>query len=264
MNKWTEKSIAIANADGYLDKLQSVYPVILTEEREIEKEILDDLKKTFDALDSENLIKKLLLFEKFPIKDPYVAFLRRKKGIFIKKNPKTVARIAAQLYSLGFDEVIEGITEAKEFNRQIGVLFRKWVPKIGFPMLSESEFESRKGVCFLAGSDAALKNYAKSKLGYNIEKGIDLIAKAGNIYFFLGEAKFLTDYGGHQTAQFEDALRTASFKKKNCMGMAIFDGVVWIEGNNKMYRKVCSADKIILSSLLLKEFLLEVDSKGIS
>lgn len=80
MNKWTEKSIHIANSDGYLDKLQSVYPVILTEEREIDKEIVDDLKKTFDALDSENLIKKLLSFEKFPIKDSYVAFLRRKKG----------------------------------------------------------------------------------------------------------------------------------------------------------------------------------------
>jgi len=263
MNKWIEKSIHIANSDGYLDKLQSVYPVILTEEREISKEILDDLKKTFDDLDNENLIKKLLSFEKFPIKDPYVAFLRRKKGAFIKKNPKTVVRIAAQLYSLGFDEVIKGITEPKEFNRQIGVLFRKWVPKIGFPILSELEFESYKGICFLSGSDNALKNYAESKLGYDVEKGIDLIAKAGDIYFFLGEAKFLTDYGGHQTAQFEDALRTASFKKKNCMGMAILDGVVWIEGNNKMYRKICKTNKIILSSLLLKDFLSEVNSKGL-
>lgn len=175
-----------------------------------------------------------------------------------------MARIAAQLYSLGFDEVIEGITEAKEFNRQIGVLFRKWIPKIGFPMLPESEFESHKGICFLSGSDNVLKNYAESKLGYDIEKGIDLIAKAGGVYFFLGEAKFLTDYGGHQTAQFEDALRMASFNKKNCMGMAILDGVVWIQGNNKMYRKVCSANKTILSSLLLKDFLLEVNSKEIS
>ncbi|MFH0764465.1 MAG: restriction endonuclease [Candidatus Omnitrophota bacterium] len=260
MNKWTEKSVYIANSDGYLDKLQTVYPVILTEEREIDKEILDDLKKTFDALDNENLIKKLLTFEKFPIKDPYVAFLRRNKGEFIKKNPKTVARIAAQLYSLGFDEVIKGITEPKEFNRQIGVLFRKRVPKIGFPMLPESEFEVHKGICFLLGSDNVLKNYAETKLGYDIEKGIDLIAKAGNVYFFLGEAKFLTDYGGHQTAQFEDALRTASFKKKNCIGMAILDGVVWIKSDNKMHRRACSANKLILSSLLLKDFLIEVDS----
>ena len=261
MNKWTEKSVHIANSDGYLDKLQTVYPVILTEEREIDKEILEDLKITFDALDNENLIRKLLTFEKFPIKDPYVAFLRRNKGEFIKKNPKTVARITAQLYSLGFEEVIKGITEPKEFNRQIGVLFRKWVPKIGFPMLPESEFEAHKGICFLSGSDANLKNYAKNKLGYDIEKGIDLIAKAGHVYFFLGEAKFLTDYGGHQTAQFEDALRTASFKKKNCVGMAILDGVVWIKGNNKMHRKACSANQLILSSLLLKGFLIEVDSK---
>ena len=133
---------------------------------------------------------------------------------------------------------------------------------MGFPLFSESEFETFRGVCLLSGSDAALKNYAQNNLGYDIEKGIDMIAKAGNTYFFLGEAKLLTDYGGHQTAQFEDALRTASFKKKNCIGMAILDGVVWIKGKNKMFERICSSGHLILSALLLKDFLLEVNNTG--
>lgn len=262
MNKWIKKSAILVNSNGYLDRLQSVYPVTLTEEREIPGEIIQEIQVVFEARDDEKLIKLLLCFEKFPIKDPYVAFLRQKKGAFIKKNPETIHRIAEQLYSLGFNGLVKGIKEPKEFNRQIGSLFKRWIPKMGFPLLSESEFETFGGVCLLSGSDKFLKDYAQNKLGYDIEKGIDMIAKSGNTYFFLGEAKFLTDYGGHQTAQFEDALRTASFKKRNCVGMAILDGVVWIKGKNKMFERICRSGHLILSALLLKDFLLEVNEKG--
>ena len=220
------------------------------------------MQGVFEAHDDEKLIKLLLCFEKFPIKDPYVAFLRQKKGAFIKKNPETIHRIAEQLYSLDFNDVVNGIKEPKEFNRQMGTLFKRWIPEMGFPLLSESEFETFRGVCLLSGSDKALKDYAKNKLGYDIEKGIDMIAKAGNNYFFLGEAKFLTDYGGHQTAQFEDALRTASFKNRNCVGMAILDGVIWIKGKNKMFERICRSGHLVLSALLLKDFLLEVNDTG--
>jgi len=262
MNKRIKKSAILANSDGYLDRLQSVYPVTLTEEREIPDEIIQEIRRIFEAHDDEKLIKLLLCFEKFPIKDPYVAFLRQKRGVFIRKNPETIRRVAEQLYSLGFNGVVKGIKEPKEFNRQIGTLFKRWLPEMGFPLLSESEFETFKGICLLSGSDKFLKDYAQDKLGYDIEKGIDMVAKAGNTYFFLGEAKFLTDYGGHQTAQFEDALRTASFEKINCVGMAILDGVVWIKGKNKMFERICKSGQIILSALLLKDFLLESNNTG--
>lgn len=262
MNKWIKKSAILANSNGYLDKLQSVYPVTLSEKRDIPDEIVQEIKEIFEAHDDEKLVRRLLAFGKFPIKDPYVAFLRRKKGTFIKKNPETVKRIAGQLYSLGFNGMLNGIKEPKEFNRQIGTLFKKWLPNMGFPLLAEQEFEKYRGVCLLSGSDNVLKNYAQSKLAYDIEKGIDMIAKTGNTYFFLGEAKFLTDYGGHQTAQFEDALRTASFEKENCIGIAILDGVVWIKGKNKMFERIAKSKQSILSALLLKDFLLEVNNKN--
>jgi hypothetical protein len=263
MNKWIKKSAILANSDGYLDKLQFIYPVTLSQKRDIPDEIVQEIKELFETHDDEKLIRRLLAFEKFPIKDPYVAFLRRKKGAFIKKNPETVRRIAGQLYSLGFNGMLNGIKEPKEFNRQIGTLFKKWLPNMGFPLLAEQEFEKCRGVCLLSGSDNVLKDYAQRKLSYNIEKGIDVIAKAGNTYFFLGEAKFLTDYGGHQTAQFEDALRTASFENENCIGIAILDGVVWIKGRNKMFARIANSKQCILSALLLKDFLIEINNSGL-
>ena len=95
-------------------------------------------------------------------------------------------------------------------------------------------------------------------LGFNRETGIDFIAKFNNRYV-IAEAKFLTDFGGHQNAQFDDAVRTMqnSFEDKKVdneiIPIAIMDGVLYIQGNNKMYRYLQEHPKqIILSSLLFK------------
>jgi len=81
-----------------------------------------------------------------------------------------------------------------------------------------------------------------------------LVAKArGNRV--VGEAKFLTDYGGHQNAQFEDALRLLRGREGNAVRIAILDGVVWIKDKTKMYRTVCELREVALSALWLKEFL---------
>jgi len=135
MNKWIKKSIEIANAPGYLDKLHEVYPVIQEAEREISEEVKNKLKKIYNGGDDVALIKELLKLPKFPVKDPYVAFLR-KRDVFIEYNPKTVQRIANRIRLMGYDAMIESIEEPKEFNRQIGTLFKRWLPKIGYPILS--------------------------------------------------------------------------------------------------------------------------------
>jgi len=253
MNEWIKRSIELANSERYLDKLSKVYPVTPELERAIPNEIKLQIKKAFDAKDRPGLIKILLKLDKFPIKDPYVAFLRKREQ-FLTYNPRTVDRIAERLFSTSFDEIIKGCEEPKEFNRQIGTLFKGWLPKLGYPLLSESKFDACKGIAFLKGSDNELMDYANRELGCNLDKGPDLLAKAGNSYI-IGEAKFLTDYGGHQNAQFEDALRLLKGKKGKAIKIAILDGVVWIEGRAKMYRKVCRLNKIALSALLLNEFL---------
>src|SRR3990167_8903394 len=141
MNKWIKKSIEIANSPGYLDRLQSVYPVMQETEREIDANLKTELKQLYDAGNNLKLIKKLLDLSKFPIKDPYVAFLR-KNDVFLNYNPKTVDRIAESIRSKGFESMMEAISEPKEFNRQIGVLFKRWIPGTGYPMLPEAKFKS--------------------------------------------------------------------------------------------------------------------------
>lgn len=254
MNEWVRKSIEIANSPGYLDRLQEVYPVTQEGEREIDPEVKKDLKQTYNGGDDTALIKKLLSLPKFPVKDPYVAFLR-KNEIFLEYNPQTVSRIARRIRAMGFEAMIESIEEPKEFNRQIGTLFKKWIPKIGYPVLPEAEFEAyNKSIAFIHGGDAQLKDFANRKLSCNIDKGPDFLAKVGDTYV-IGEAKFLTDYGGHQNAQFEDALRLLRGKKGKAVRIAVLDGVVWIKDGTKMYRTVCELKETVLTALLLKQFL---------
>lgn len=253
MNEWIKKSIEMANAPGYLDKLQEVYPVTQEVEREMPDEIKNKLKKIYNEGDDVALIKELLRLPKFPVKDPYVAFLR-KSEIFIEYNPLTVQRIAKRIRIMGYETMIESIKEPKEFNRQIGTLFKRWLSQLGYPVLPLKEFEACDGIAFLQGSDARLEEFANTVLGCDLDKGPDFLAKIGKRYV-IGEAKFLTDYGGHQNAQFEDALRLLRDKKGEAIRIAVLDGVVWIKDSTKMYRTVCELEEVALSALLLKDFI---------
>ena len=155
---------------------------------------------------------------------------------------------------MGYDAMIESIEEPKEFNRQIGTLFKRWLPKIGYPILAIEDFEAYDKTAFLQGSDAQLKDFANTILGCGLDKGPDFLAKVGKRYV-IGEAKFLTDYGGHQNAQFEDALRLLRGKKGKAIKIAVLDGVVWIKDSTKMYRTVRQLEEVALTALLLKDFL---------
>jgi len=105
-----------------------------------------------------------------------------------------------------------------------------------------------------------LKNYANRALYCNLSKGLDLVAKVctgyGNRPFYvIGEAKFITDFGGGQSAQFEDTLRLLRGEEGHATRIAILDGVVWIKDGAKMYKAVCQLHKVALTALLLKDFL---------
>lgn len=254
MNEWIQKSIDIANSPGYLDKLHEVYSVAPQEEREIPVRVKKELKNSYDdEQDKFKLIRSLLKLKKFPVDDPYVAFLR-KKDIFLEYNPQTTGRITQRVRSMGFEAMIEMIKEPKKVSRQSGTLFRNWLPKLGYPLLPELEFKKYKGIAFLQGSNGALKNYANRVLNCNVSKGLDLVAKAGASYV-IGEAKFITAIGGGQGAQFEQSLKLLTNEEGNATRIAILDGVVWIKDSTKMYRAVCQLHKVALTALLLKDFL---------
>ena len=111
----------------------------------------------------------------------------------------------------------------------------------------------------LNASDAEMQLWAKEHLGYDRNKGLDFVARFNGKYV-IGEAKLLTDFGGHQNAQFEDAISTIMVPNVNAIKIAILDGVLYIKGNNKMYNYLTEtySNENILSALLLRDFLYSI------
>jgi hypothetical protein len=257
MNKWIQLSIEYANKRNYLDNLFEVYPIKPEEIRKINGNTWKKIKTAFEKKDNNELIKALLELKLFPIKDSYVAFLRRNK-ISIEKNPKTVNRICDILYKMGLDEIYRRASEPKETNRQIGPMFKEWVKKksLGIQPVTIEEFKSNNNDAILDASDEESMIFAKEHLGYNHDKGIDFLARFNGKYI-LGEAKFLTDFGGHQNAQFNDAVKIFELNDINAIKIAILDGVLYIEGNSKMHKSIKTKykDCNIMSALLLKKFI---------
>lgn len=255
MNIWVKKSIELANSSGYLDNLHLVYPMDSSGLRTIPQDTQDRIKEALDKRNYEKLIQMLLNeLELFPIKDSYVAFLRKNPDA-AKNNPQTVKRIGDRLLKMGFDELLKSSTQPKETNRQIGPLFQRWIPSLGYPLLPKGEFINNKKIAFLKGSDKELREFTKDELKTNLKKGIDVVAKSGEIYI-IGEAKFLTDFGGHQNAQFNDPLGLLQSRNdKKVIRIGILDGVVWLRTRNKMHVSITKKNRLAMSALLLKEFI---------
>lgn len=253
MNKWIKKSIEIANAHRYLDKLSKIYVMNVNPERPLDSDIEKSIRKAFKNRDTENLIKLLLDAEIFPVKDSYIGFIRAKKDA-LEQNPETVERIGERLYGLGLDRLVQEATRPKETNRQLGSAFRSWLPSLGHQILEEDEFTEAKGVAFLAGSDKALKDYAAKHLGCRLTKGIDVLFKKANTYV-IGEAKFLTTPGGEQDRGFDDASKFIKSKSGKAKRIALIDGYIWLKRNKGLYNKIIKSNLDIFSALLLKEFI---------
>jgi len=260
MNHWTKLSIEFANQRNYLDELFRVYPCIPESIREIDESKWEAVEDAFKTNNKIDLIKSLLNLKLFPIKDSYVAYLRRDHGS-IMRNPATVDRLCGRIYELGLNGVYSKCSEPKEMNRQIGPLFQRWLQKkeLGVELLEEARFLSTKENAILSGSDSLLLDFARRHLNYSGTKGPDFIGRFNERYV-IGEAKFLTDFGGHQNAQFEDAKNLLRQSSVNAVKIAILDGVLYIRGNNKMHRFLQNHHEgfNILSSLVLREFLYQL------
>ncbi len=259
-NYWTKLSIEYANQRSYLDDLFQVYPTIPEGIREIDDSVWKDVEKEFKKKNNVSLVKELLKLNLFPIKDSYIAYLKRDKAS-IERNPKTINRISGRLYEMGLDKIFEKCSEPKETNRQIGPMFKDWLNRktLGIQPVSIDEFTSNNNDAILDASDKAMMDFAKEHLNYNHNKGLDFVARFNGKYV-IGEAKFLTDFGGHQNAQFNDAISTIETKKVKAIKIAILDGVLYIKGKNKMHKSITELyqDYNIMSALVLREFLYQL------
>lgn len=260
MNYFTQLSIELANQRDYLDQLFKVYPLKPDFIRSIDEVVWNNIEISFNNNDNISLIKALLQLKLFPVKDGYVPFLRKDPAA-IDRNPQTINRICGRVRELGLDKVFEKCSEPKETNRQMGPLFRRWINSgvLGLNPVSLSEFSSNNSNAILDGSDALLLEYAQKNLGYQRDKGVDFIARYNGKYV-IGEAKFISDEGGHQNAQFNDAITTIGTNSANgVIKIGIMDGVLYIkpkrgEGTGK-YKKITERDIPVMSALVLRDFL---------
>src|SRR5258708_4063102 len=111
MNEWSERSAELAQTQDYLDKLQAIYPADLTP-RKIESNDITHIRNLFLKRDRAGLLQYLLTLEKFPYEEPYKAYLE-KDPASVKRNPNVVRRIADQLFDMGVDSVVAGISMPK-------------------------------------------------------------------------------------------------------------------------------------------------------
>lgn len=262
MNIWTEKSIELASQKNYLDILYKVYPMSINLKRQLPDSVIKDLTYSFNTKNSQALLSTLLKQEIFPIKDSYVAYFKRDLSA-VARNPATVERLTGMLYEMGLDEIIDKASMPKETNRQIGPLFKRWIRdgSLGVKVTaSPDEFMKFDGNIIFDGSDAAMMNFATKELGYMHGKGLDFIAKFNNKYV-IAETKFLTDFGGHQNAQFNDAISTMRSDLNTDLAVtkiAILDGVLYIKSKNKMHKSITNDfadDEVIISATLLRDYL---------
>lgn len=260
MTPWLEMSITFANQRSYLDDLFRVYPTIPEGIRDIDGMIWEEVVSAFNDRNNTALIESLLKLELFTIKDAYVAYLKRNKSA-LERNPATVARLSGRVYELGLDKIFERSSEPKETNRQMGPHFQRWLAKksLGLEPVALDEFTTTEENAVLDASDTEKQNYAKENLGYTLDKGLDLVARFNGKYV-IGEAKFLTYFGGHQNAQFNDGIAALALPNLKSIPVSILDGVLYIKGRNKMHRQVTNdlKEQNIMSSLVLREFLYQV------
>jgi hypothetical protein len=258
MNYWTKLSQEFANQRNYLDELFQVYPTIPDGIRDIDQDLWQEVEIAFNSNNNLTLLNTLLKFDLFPIKDSYVAYLKRDSGS-ISRNPETVNRLCGRLYEMGLNKIYEKCSEPKETNRQIGPLFKRWIDKgsLGLLPINQEDFLANNNNAILRGSDEEMKQFATNHLGYNGSKGLDFIARFNNKYI-IGEAKFLSDFGGHQNAQYNDAIATLdTHVTKGVITIAILDGVLYIPSTRRNSMSI-NTEQNIMSTLVLRDFLYQV------
>jgi len=256
MNDWMSMSIEYANQRSYLDDLFRVYPTIPEGIRDIDSAKWTEIEKAYHARDNESLIQLLLGLDLFPIKDSYIAYLKRDRSA-LTRNPNTINRLCGRLYEMGLAKMFEHATEPKETNRQIGPMFRNWLNSmaLGIKPVDIQTFTSSNENAILDAPDHIKASFAREILNYSATKGLDLVARFNSKYI-IGEAKFLTDFGGHQQNQFNDAIALIN-SSADAIKVAILDGVLYINSNNKMFQTMTKqyGNRNIMSALVLREYL---------
>ena len=69
LNEWLQKSIELANAGCYLDKLFSVYPITENDDRKMNEKEWNLVENSFNNNNDDELLKSLFKLPLFPLKN---------------------------------------------------------------------------------------------------------------------------------------------------------------------------------------------------
>ena len=287
-NHWGTKSFELMLTTPYLDDLRTnIYSVSDNPLRPLSREEKKTFTKLYKGKDDEKLFRFLLEQERRPINDSYFASFssagsntrgksKGKLDKLIRNNPATIGEICTRVRKLTAADCIKKMAAPKDPSRQMGQKFSQWLKKKYHCEKDENDFlKSRKKiVVFDAPSDDAINNLVKKHLCTKIprgedekEKGIDFLLKyrkGSKDIFFCGESKFLTDNGGTQNNQYNDAITFITSKNwkvkssKKVVRCAVIDGVCWMSWkNNKMKKGIdkLTSEQYAFSALLLDDFI---------
>lgn len=129
MNWFMEQSIDYAQQKSYLDDLFKVYPIEQNAPRKIDETVWEKIENSYNNRNYEELIRNLLKLKLFPIKNSYVAYLRRDKNAIIR-NPETIKRLASEILEMDLQTLRDKCRQPKETNRQMGPKFKEWIKKL--------------------------------------------------------------------------------------------------------------------------------------
>jgi hypothetical protein len=262
MNEWIRKSIILATQQNYLDRIQDIYPAGEISERELPANLVQEIVNAHTNRQIKELIIALMKLEKFPIQDPRVAFLRKGERA-IDRNSETVNSLGQGLLNIPIDELLKLCKQGKATNTKMGNMFRSWLRSLPYPQLNQEDFQQlneiraiegeTQKILIMDGTPLQWKNFADTILSCGLYKEPDLMCKV-NGHYIIGEAKWLGDFGGNQNNHFAEAIDFVHSTQGNATRIAVLDGVVWLDTNNRMNREIRRVEAIAMSALLLKDY----------
>ena len=265
MHQLVKASIDLAYSHGYIDRLQrDVYKIPDLTPRKLSSHSITEIVQAFENKDSEKLLQTLLKLDKFPVDDVYLGVLRHGGKEFIDSNPHVVKRITDWLFSMRQEELIALCRQPVVSNRRMGESFHKWFKRLGFPEVPKETFWNLEdfsdvdgknhNVILLKGSRKEYKKFANEYLDCGVEKELDLLLKVNGQYI-IGEAKYVSSFGGNQTGSIKEALDFINSQQGDATRIAVLDGVVWLDTQNKMSKWIRRTESIAMSALLLLNFI---------
>lgn len=216
----------------------------------LEKEQFD-LFEFYDILQEMNLSYNCSGFERI-ILNSYIG------GENIDDNIKhNISSIVLERYNIDKDKFLYSLIKESESSKNLGSAFSNFVKNTKYYKDLSMDLISDDSIWITTANDNKLKDFVLENYNIKIDKGIDAIARTKFGKILIIEAKLITNSGGAQNLQLNNAIKVGKISKDNIEGIALVDGIIynnyykpvhWLEKDFydlKKENKLFSATKII-------------------